>query len=244
MPSRANRNFPPPTGKLLDAEVSGQLNGAWAKSLTEGRNSVGVQFKKLQADLADARKQVKAKNEAKRAEDRQKNDTDLQDCNEKMRTAQLELARIQNDKDNSPVLGEFGVLQNERNDLQRNRPSPPRQGGNKDYDKNEEAREKQDYDAKLDKMDRQLNAIESRLNALYPQVQKIQTQLAPFLAILREQEPLLQTLTKQQKHLALPVMENDDATQALDIAAKSFTTYGGINLEQEKKRILESYKTK
>ena len=82
--------------EALDAEVSGQLKGPWAKSLTEGRNSVGEQFKKLQANLVDVRKQVKARNEAKRADDRQKNDTDLRDCNGKLRTAQLELARIQN----------------------------------------------------------------------------------------------------------------------------------------------------
>ena len=234
-------HLPAADREALDAEVSGQLNGAWAKSLTDGRNSVGVQFKKLQADLADARKQVKAKNEAKRAEDRQKNDTDLQDCNEKMRTANLDVVRIKNDKDNSPVLAEYSQLQTDWNYVQTHRPSPP------PTFRDEDAKDrgiKQDYDDEIDKINRRLRAIEARVNALYPQLQKIQTQLAPFLAILREQETRLQSLQKQQKHLTLPVMENDDATQALDAAANSFTTYGGINLEQEKKRILESYKTK
>jgi hypothetical protein len=54
----------------------------------------------------------------------------------------------------------------------------------------------------------------------------------------------MQSLNKQQKQLTLLVSENDDAMWKLDAALKSFTTYSGINCDQEKQRILESYTAK
>jgi hypothetical protein len=49
---------------------------------------------------------------------------------------------------------------------------------------------------------------------------------------------------RKLKELDKTASENDTATQTLESKINSIATYTGVNLEQEKKRILETYKGK
>ena len=62
-----------------------------------------------------------------------------------------------------------------------------------------------------------------------------------MLAVMNEQLGTLKELERKRQQLAKPASENDNVTNALDVKLKSFSTYAGINLDQEKKRILDSY---
>ena len=231
----------------LDAEVSAQLKGPLATSFAAGRNAFDERFKKLQTELAEARKEVKATNEAKLPDERQQIETAIRDCYDKRRRASRDVENIRNGEDNVPVLEMYNSIQQQLKELKNDRDfweSRSHRGGGLKGENTDKSDSRAD-DAKynLDETNRKGRAVEDRLSALAPQMQKIQAQLAPLLEIIQQQESLLQSLKKKQKQLAQPASENDDATRALDAAAKSFTTYAGIDLDQEKKRILESYGT-
>jgi len=229
--------------EALDVEISGMLKGSLAAALADGKSAVHVQFEKLVAELSDARQKIKEDKEAVLPEERQKNLDALAEATANRETAEQKLKQFEQSSDEFVTLKNkhdtlrqrIDALRQELND--RGGPDLPKNTGNKDKDDRAD-QEFKDSIARENRIRNELRSLGNTENAMFKQLDKLE---GPLLYAIRKQQKLEQDYRKKLSQLAKPVAEDNAATTALAAKLKSFTTYAGIDLEQEKKRILESY---
>ena len=236
----------------LDAELVTTLKGPLAVKFAEGKAGVEKQFLELQSELTPALAKSKAANEAKRADDRQKNDAALVDATDRRTRAEQEITSFRQENNADATEREFNQLNNQlrflkakRTSLEadlRSAESDARSSDSKDSDRGRIQSDAIERQLKI--LDSTVDADKGRLDTVSRSVQQIRDHCQPLVQVAqisRKQQIQLTTLKRQLDH---PVSAYDNATTALEAKVKSISTYAGIDLEEEKTRILATYGAK
>ena len=236
----------------LDTYISGLLSGALATQFNAGKNSVEELSKTLENQLDAARQQSKDKNDAQRAADRQKNEALLSDANQHLANATNAFAQFQQQSGIDQLENERKTLLGQLNDLKGRRDRLQDLIKNHDQEEDRRAQKDKNYRKQTDYADRNDldQVIQFGTNALNRQ-RDINSQL-PALRNERKrlsddvdrQNDLLKRLTSIQNNLAKAPSAADGASASLQGKMRMFTTYVAMDLEQEKQRILATYRAK
>ncbi len=84
-------------------------------------------------------------------------------------------------------------------------------------------------------------AIQNRLAELRNAIANLQREERQLGDQVAKLTGVQQALEKKDQELGLPASDEDGGTTAIEARLASVTTFVGVDLEQEKKRILESY---
>jgi chromosome segregation ATPase len=236
----------------LAAYISGLLSGSLATRFDAGKNSVEELSKTLENQLDAARQQSKDKNEAQRDVDRQKNEALLSDAYQQLAKATNALAQFQQQSGIDKLENEQRSLQRQLNEL--NDRSKRLQNLIKNHDQEEDRRAQKDrnYRKQTDYADRndldQVNRMGSnalgRQREIGGQLPALQNERKRLSDEVNRQNDLLKRLTSIQNNLAKAPSAADGASASLQGRMRMFTTYVAMDLEQEKQRILATYRGK
>ena len=236
----------------LDTYISGLLSGASATQFNAGKNSVEELSKTLENQLDAASQQSKDKNDAQRAADRQKNEALLSDANQQLAKAANALSQFQQQASIDKLENEQRSLQRQLNELKDS--SKRLQDLIKNHDQEEDRRAQKDknYRKQTDYADRndldQVNQLGSyalnRQREINGQLPALRNERKRLSDDVDRQNDQLKRLTSIQNNLAKAPSSADGASASLQGKMKMFTTYVAMDLEQEKQRILATYRVK
>ena len=236
----------------LAAYISGLLSGSLATQFDAGKNSVEELSKALENQLDATRQQSKDKNEAQRDVDRQKNEALLSDANQQLAKAANALAQFQQQSGIDKLENERQALLRQLNDLRGRRDRVKRQIDNHDKEEDRRAENDRNYRKQTDYADRNELDQVSRQGSNAEIRQRQIDSVLPGLRIEQKrlgdeadrQKNLLKKLTVIQNNLAKSPSAADGASTSLQGRMRMFTTYVAMDLEQEKQRILATYRVK
>jgi hypothetical protein len=224
----------------LDAELSNTLKDPLTAQYAEGKAAVDKQFRELQNQLTAALAQTKAANEAKRIEDRDKNNATLADAVNQRTRAEQELRQYRQEKNADAVEYEFNQVNRQLKLLKAQ------------YDRllewesltDDKKADKSPGNAAEDDLRSAINAVQGHLGEVRRSVQEIREGSQHFVNDADRARKIAIQLTNRKRQLDHPASAYDDATRELEAKVKSINTYAGIDLEEEKARILATYGAK
>jgi len=236
----------------LAAYISGLLSGSLETQFDAGKNSVEELSKTLENQHDAVRQQSKDKNEAQRDADRQKNEALLSDANQQLAKAANALAQFQQQAGIDELENDQRSLQRQLNELKDSSKRLQDLIKNHDQEEDRRAQKYKNYRKQTDYADR--NDLD-RINQLGSNALNRQREINGQLPALRNerkrlsddvdrQNGLLKRLTANQNYLAKAPSSADGASASLQGKMKMFTTYVAMDLEQEKQRILATYRVK
>ena len=233
----------------LDSEIARGLNEALANAYAGTRTAVATQYSQLQAQLANARRDVQEQNESKLAIDRNQTDAALTIATKKRTAATALVAQmqqivaIQNPPLNAEGLqlsrqwdrasAELRSLKNELDDAKDSK-----------SDKKSSSRSESSINSDIKDAEKTKADLEKRITEIRVQLRTNANNLVAAQTELLTYSNLEKTLSKKIQALAAqaekPASSNDPKTAALEQKLKSISTYVSINLERERQRILDS----
>jgi len=236
----------------LDAELNSTLKGPLATQFADGKTVADRQFADLQQQLTAATVHAKATNEAKLLDDRQKNEAALTDATSRRTQAEQELTQFRQEKNADAVENEFNQLSVQLKYLnaQRSRTESAQRAADKDShnsnskDQNRSQRESDSLEQDLRNLDSTMKIAKDRFNTVSGSVQQIRAYCQPREAEALKSKKLEAKYTNLKKQLEHQASLSDNTTSLLEAKVKSISTYAGIDLEEEKTRILATYEKK
>jgi hypothetical protein len=237
-------DMPAAEREALAADVKSKLKGSLAQPLADGTAAFQKQFDTLHDQATAAHINVLGKNVDTRNTNLQNIDAQIADAQKTATEAETQLLQIRAQHNADELERQYNSLKHRLDELRNDQ-----QKTQKDQDSEERHHEKgdggiKDYSHELAVTGQQIAAVEQQLAPLIGPMQQLQALSAPSQAVIAGQQMSLKSLYKKRQPLAKPASENDEHTNVLDAHIRSFTTYAGVDLEQEKKRILDSYGTK
>jgi hypothetical protein len=244
--------FSVPDRAALEANLTAVLTGSLATAFNAGKDNVEQMSKSLDDQYDTARQQSKDKLDAQRAADRQKNETLLSDANQQLAAAQNALTQFQQqsgidnlETENQSLQGTLSDLKSRRNRLQNmitshDKEEDRRAQNDKNYRKQTDYADRND----LDHVNRLGGQAQYRLGEIARQLPALRTELNRLSSDVDRKGKAVKTLTGIQNTLAKSPSTSDGASTTLQGKMRMFTTYVPMDLEQEKQRILASYKAK
>ena len=184
--------------------------------------------------------------------DRQKNEALLSDANQQLAKAANALAQFQQQSGIDKLENERQTLLRQLNDLRGRRDRVQRLINNHDKEEDRRAQNDRNYRKQTDYADRnELDQVSQQGSNAEIRQRQIDSVL-PGLRIEQKrlgdeadrQKNLLKKLTVIQNNLAKSPSAADGASASLQGKMRMFTTYVAMDLEQEKQRILATYRVK
>ncbi len=232
----------------LTAEVTDKLKGPLADVFSENLNRIANQYTQLQQQLAQAHLDAKQRNEAKLEASRKENETALAEATKnrtndeesskklhdtyeqqaQLKTSQLDAAQRQFAQLNTTIV----QLQSAINEAQSSSNPLSNQFIGQWNEQLNVANASQ----------RRLNAQAADINAWFRKMDADERTLSKEL---KKAQSLEDARTQKSKALEkATVTDSDSSTAALESKVNSISTYADIDLEQEKNRILQTYRVK
>ena len=236
----------------LEANLTAVLTGSLATAFNAGKDNVEQMSKSLDDQYDTAHQQSKDKIEAQRAADRQKNEALLSEANQQLAAAQNALTLFQQqsgidqlENENQSLQGTLNDLKGRRNRLQNmitshDKEEDQRAQNDKNYRKQTDYADRND----LDQVNRLGGRAQNRMGEIARQLPALRTELNRLSSDMDRKGKAVKALTGIQNTLAKSPSTSDGATTTLQGKMRMFTTYVPMDLEQEKQRILASYKAK
>ena len=231
----------------LTAEVTDKLKGPLADVFSENLNRIANQYTQLQQQLAQAHLDAKQRNKAKLEASRKENETALAEATKNRTNDEESSKKLHDTYEQQAPLKRSQLDAAQRQFAQLNTTIVQLQSAINEVQSSSNPLSNQ-FIGQWNEQLNVANASQRRLNA----------QAADINAWFRKMDADERTLSKElkkrivedaqtQKSKALEkatVTDSDSSTAALESKVNSISTYADIDLEQEKNRILQTYRVK